>query len=99
MILGVAPFAQGFPARAGERQRGRPHEHDREFAEQLAPPLEQALLDEVLDRARGKGPRAGLLIGRELLAQPGHGAIEVMEGQPVHAGEVIVGHPLLAGPV
>ncbi len=99
MILGVAPFAQGFPARAGERQRGRPHEHDREFAEQLAPPLEQALLDEVLDRTRGKGRRTALLACGQFLAQPSHGAVEVMEGQPVHAGEVIVGQPLLAGPV
>src|SRR3954465_12853905 len=34
---------------------GNPGEHDREFAEQVAPALEQALLDQVLDRAWGKG--------------------------------------------
>ena len=54
---------------------------------------------EVLDRARGKGCGTALLVGRELLAQPGHGTVEVVQGQPVHAGDVIVGHPLLAGPV
>src|SRR4051812_18841645 len=57
------------------------------------------LLDEILDRARAKGRGPALLIGREFFAQPGHGTVEVMEGQPVHARDVIVGHPLLAAPV
>src|SRR4051794_31508097 len=57
------------------------------------------LLDQVLDRARGKGCGSALLIGREFLAQPGHGTVEVVQGQPVHAGDGVIGHPLLAGPV
>src|SRR3954454_18872835 len=73
------------PTRADKRQRGRIHEHDREFAEQVAAALEQLFLDEVFDRARGKRRCSGLLIGREFLAQPGHGTVEVVQGQSVHA--------------
>src|SRR5215207_10201132 len=99
VVLGVAPLAQGLPAHAGKRQRGRVHEHHREFAEQVALSLEQALLNQVLDRAGGKGCSAVLLVRGQFLTEPGHSAVEMMEGQAVHVGDVIVGQPLLAGPV
>ena len=47
--------------------------------------------------ANGVAP--GLLLGRQFLAEPRHGAVEVVQGQAVHVGDGIVGQPLLAGPV
>ena len=35
----------------------------------------------------------------QLLAQPGHGAVELVQGETVDAGDGVVGQPLLAGPV
>ena len=99
VILGIAPLAQARAAGADEAQRGGVHEHHRELAEQVPPGCEQLLLDQVLDRARGERRGAGLLLGRQFLAEPGHGAVEVMQRQPVHAGDGVVGHPLLAGAV
>ena len=99
MVLRVAALAEALPAGAGERQRGRVEEHHREFAEQVAPAREQLLLDAVLDRARGERGGAALLLGGEFLAEPSHGAVEVVEAQAVHTGDVVVGEPRLAGPV
>ncbi len=54
MVLRVAVSPQAFAACATKRQTGRVHEDQREIAEQLAATLEQALLDQVLDAARGQ---------------------------------------------
>src|SRR3954471_21088385 len=62
VVFRVTPLAQALPARAGEGQRGRIQEHNREFAEQVAPAREPLLLDEILDRARGERSRAALLV-------------------------------------
>ncbi len=78
VVLRIAPLAQALPARAGEAERGGVHEHHREFGEEVAPPREQALLDQVLDRARSKRRGTGLLVGGQFLAEPGHGAVEVV---------------------
>ena len=99
VVLRVAALAEGLAADAGEAQRGGVHEDDGEFGEEVAPPLEQSLLDLVLDRARGEGRGAGLLVSGEFLAEPGHGAVEVVQGKAVNAGDVVVGQPLLAGAV
>src|SRR3954469_7829745 len=99
VVLRVAALAEALPARAGERQRGRVEEHHREFAEQVTPARKQVLLDAVLDGARGKRGRAALLVGWQLLAEPGHGAVELVQPEPVRARDVVVGEPLLAGPV
>ena len=99
MVLRVAALAERFSTLAGEAERGGVHEHDGELAEQVAPPREQALLDQVLDRAWGKRRGAGLLLGRQFLAEPGHGAVEVVQSQSLRPGDVVVGQPLLAGAV
>jgi len=99
MVLRVAAFPERRAAGAGERQRGGVHEHNGELAEQVAPALEQLLLDLVFDGARGETRGTGLLGGVELFAQPRHGAVEMVQREPVAAGNVVVGHPLLAGAV
>lgn len=45
------------------------------------------------------GGRVLLLLGRQLLAEPRHGPIEMMQRQPLDPGDVVVGHPLLASAV
>ena len=45
-------LAQRLTALAVERQAGRVREHGREIGEQVAPAIEQLLLDHVLDAAR-----------------------------------------------
>ena len=84
---------------AGKRQRRGVHERYRELAEQVAPAREQLFLDQVLDGARGEACGIGRLIGIELFAQPSHGAVEVVQRQLVDTGNVVVGHPFLAGAV
>src|SRR4029077_6981841 len=67
--------------------------------EEIAPLGEQALLHEVLEAARGEG-RAPVLLGvRQLLAEPGHGAIEMMQLEVRHAGDAVVLAPALGRPV
>jgi hypothetical protein len=81
-----------------EIQRGGIHEHNREIGEQRAPTGEQPLLDKILDAARDKG--SAVLIGRgQFLAEPGHGAVEVMELQAIDTGDAVVATPLIAGAV
>src|SRR4051794_6514240 len=45
------------------------------------------------------GVAPSLLLRRQFLAQPGHRAVEVVQRQAVHAGNAIVGDPLLASTV
>ena len=63
-----------------------------EIAEQVAPAREQRLLDQVLDGAgceRGGVPPAPS--PRQLLAEPGHGAVEVVQVELLGAGDGVVG--------
>jgi hypothetical protein len=96
IVLRVAVSPQAFAARATKRQTGRVHEDQREIAEQIAAPLEQALLDQVLDaawRQRAGGGRC------RLLAEPGHRAVEMVQLQPGDPGDLVVGHPFVAAAV
>ena len=101
MVLGVAALAERLTALAGEAEGRGVHEDDGELAEQVAPAFEQRFLDLVLDAAWGEG--GGVLLpavgGVEFLAEPGHGAVEMVQPEVVGAGDVVVGHPLLAGTV
>jgi hypothetical protein len=99
MILGVATPTQGRAARAGEGQGRGVHEHQGQLGEQIAPLLDQMLLDQVLHTARRERRGPGLLRLSQLLAEPGHGAVEMVQGQAIAARDGIVGHPFLACPV
>jgi len=96
VILGMSVRTQRLAALAIERQGCRVHEHQRQVAEQVAATLEQMLLDQILDAARGQCPLAHWL---QFFAKPGHGAIKMMQLQAVDAGDGIIYQPFLASPV
>ena len=93
VVLGMAVRPQALAPRAVERQRRGIHEHQRQVAEEIPPALEQSLLDLVLHAARRE-----IAFHRKfkLLAQPGHGPIEMVQAQIVDPRDGVVDHPLLA---
>ena len=93
VVLGMAVRPQAVAARAVERQRRGVHEDQRQVGEEIPPALEQTLLDRVLHAARREIAVSGRL---QLLAQPGHRPIEVVQTQVGRAGDGVVDHPLLA---
>src|ERR1019366_4399806 len=98
VVLGMALLSKRVAAAALEVQRRGVHEHHRELAEQVAPTRKQLLLDEVLDAARRQRAHR-LLALRQFLAQPGHGAIEMMEPEIIDAVDAVILAPVLAGTV
>ena len=90
IVLGIAVLAQRLAALAVEGEAGGVHEHGGEVGEQIAAAVEQPLLDQVLDAARRERPVRLLL---QFLAEPGHGAIEVMQIEPFGAGDVVILDP------
>ena len=64
MILGIAVPAQRLAARALEIETGRIHEYKIELGEEVAPPLEQAFFDDVLETPRCKSGVMVILFGR-----------------------------------
>src|SRR5215210_2845293 len=93
MVLGVAVSSKCLAALALEGERSGVHEHDREIGEQVTLAGKQCLLDLILDGARREGRRVILALSGQLLPEPGHGAVEVMEGQASGARDGIVLHP------
>ena len=66
-------------------------EDEVQTGEQIPAAVEERLFQLVLDTARGM--RAGLLVRvRQGLAEPGHGAVQVLQLE-IAAGERLVGHP------
>ncbi len=96
MILGMTTPTQRIVACAIERERGGIHEDKAEVGEQVPAAIEQLLLDYVLHAA---GHQCALRLLLNLLAQPGHGTIEVMEGKILAAIHGIAFHPVQAGAV
>ena len=90
IVLGIAVLAQRLAALAVEGEAGGVHEDGGEVGEQVAAAVEQPLLDQVLDAARRQRPIRLLL---QFLAEPGHGAVEVMQIEPLGAGDVVILHP------
>jgi len=83
-------LAKRLAALAVERQARGVHEYGGRVGEQVAAPLKQLLLDQVFDAARRQ--RLGRLL-LQLLAEPSHGPIEVMQVEPFGAGDVVILHP------
>ena len=86
----------------GDRRRhegGGIGEHQVEAAEQIAAPGQQPLFDHILHAARRK--RGGIVLVRfgHGLAEPGPGAVEMVQLDPVHAGNRIVLAPALGGKI
>ena len=99
MILAVAVLAQRLAAGALEVEAGGVHEHQVEPRQQIAPMREQPLLNHVLQAAGGKRRAAILLLLRQLLAQPRHRPIEMMQIKPVDAADGIILPPAIGGAV
>ena len=97
MVFAVAVAAQRLAAVALEVDRGGVEEHQVELAEQVAAAAEPGFLDQVLGAARAEG-RGGALVG-QLLAEPGHGSIEVMQFQHLGAVDAVGVSPAFGGSV
>ncbi len=90
IVFAVAVPAQGLSAGALEVEAGGVHEHEVEPDQQIAPMREQPLLHYVLQAARRERRAAVLLLFRQLLAQPRHGSIEVMQIERLAAGDGVI---------
>ena len=99
MVLAVAVLAQRLAAGALEVQAGGVHEHQVEPREQVAPMREQPLLHHVLQAARGERRAAILLLLRQFLAQPRHRPIEMMQIEPLDAGDGVILAPAIGGAI
>src|SRR5580658_3432062 len=89
-------LAEAVAARTLKIKRGGVEKNQAQFAEQVVAHGEQSLLDEILG-----GPRANAaptLVG-ELLAQPAHGAVEMVQIEIGDAVDDQTMAPLLGGAV
>ena len=93
MVLGETAPSERLTARALEIETGGVHEHQIKRAEEVAPPREQILLQDVLQAARREGRGAFLLVLGHFLAEPGHRAIEMMEIEIIDALDLIIVPP------
>ena len=99
MVFGEAALSQRLAARSLEIEAGRVHEHEVELAEQIAPAREQLLFDDVLQAARREERGAVLLIFAQLLAQPGHRPIKVMQVDILDAIDGVILAPAVRRPI
>ena len=99
MVLGEAAPAERSSARALEIEAGRIHEDDVERGQEVAAPREQALLQEVLQTTRRERRRPVLLGFGQLLAEPGHGSIEMMQIEAVDALDPTIQAPAVGGAI
>ena len=90
MILAVAVPAERLAAGALEIEAGGVHEHEVKPRQQIAPMGEQPLLHHVLHAARGERRAGVLLLFRQLLPQPGHRPIEMMQIERLDAGDGVI---------
>ena len=101
MVFGEAATSQNLAARSPglDPGAGRVHEHQIERAEEIAPPREQVLLDDVLQATRREGRGPVLLILGQFLAEPGHRPIEVMQVEALDALDPVILPPAVRRPV
>ena len=96
MILGVAVLAEALAACALEIERGGVEKDQVQLTEQVVAQREQPLLDAVLGGARGKAAPA---LVSQFVAQPAHGAVELMQLEITDAIDDQPMAPLLGGAV
>jgi hypothetical protein len=99
VILAVSVLAQRLAAGALEVEARGVHEHQVEPREQIAPMCEQPLLNHVLQATRCERRAAVLLLLRQLLAQPRHRSIEMMQIEPLGTGDGVILAPAIRGAV
>src|SRR5262249_55183300 len=99
VVLAVAPLADLLAAVALEVERGGVEEHQLQAGEGVPAGGEQAPLDPVLGAAGGERRLVLLLVVGQLLAEPGHGPVEVVQLQGLAALDLVVRLPLVGSPV
>src|SRR5215207_312890 len=99
MVLAEAPLADVLTTFALEVDRRGVEEDQLQIAEEVPAVVEDPLLDPVLEAAGCERRLARLLVVGQLLTEPGHGPVEVMELQGVTPLDLVVLLPLVGGPV
>ena len=99
MVLAVAVLADRLASFPFEVDRRGIEEHQLQGGEQIPGLGEKSLFDQVLHTARREGRGAGLLPFRQRLAQPSHGAVEVVQLQPFGSGDGVTFPPDFGGAV
>ena len=99
MVLGEAAPSERLTARALEIETGGVHDHEIQRGQKVASAGEKLLLQDVLHAARRKRRCVLLLVFGKLLAEPRHGAIEMMEIKPVDPFDAIILAPAVGGAV
>ncbi len=99
MVLGEAAPTERLAARALEIEARRIHEYDVERGQQIAPMGEKLLLQDILHAARRKRRRAVLLVFGKLLAEPRHGAIKMVQFEPIDPFDAIILAPAVGGAI
>ena len=74
-------------------------EHQIERAEEIAPPREQVLLDDVLQATRRVARSRVLLIFRQFPAEPSHRAVKMMQIEALDAPDPVIQPPPIRRPV
>src|SRR5207302_9262494 len=97
IVFRMAATTKLLAAPSLEGQAGGVHEDDAEFGEQVAPTGKQPLFHEVLAAARRQLAGSGLI--GERLAEPSHGAVEMMQLKGLSALDPVVGSPLFRSAV
>src|ERR1700722_1186827 len=97
VVFRMAATTKRLAAPSLEGQAGGVHEDDAEFGEQVAPTGKQPLFHEVLAAARRQLAGSGLI--GERLAEPSHGAVEMMKLKGPSALDPVVGSPLFRSAV
>ena len=82
-----------------EVDRGRVEKHKLQVGEQISPPREQPLFDDILGASRRKRRAPHLFPRRQFITQKRHGAVKLMQFQRFGARYPVVAPPLLRRPV
>ena len=99
MILAVAALADGFASLSLEVDAGGVEEDQLEFSEQIEPVGEQPLLDQILGTSRSEWCLVRLFRAGQLLTEPGHGPVEMVELQSLTSFNLIILLPLVGGAI
>jgi hypothetical protein len=97
VVFRMAATTKLLAAPSLEGQAGGVREDDAEFGEQVAPTGKQPLFHEVLAAARRQLAGSGLI--GERLAEPSHGAVEMVQLKGLSALDPVVGSPLFGSAV
>ena len=99
VVLAVPVLPEGLPALSLEVDRRGIEEHQLQGREQISLVCEEHLLQPVLDAPRREGRRSPLLVWRQRLSQPCHGAVEVLQLEPFRTFDGVLLAPDLRRPV